>query len=175
MLNANYSPKCSSNISIYQISKNTPKLACQLHYWLHFTTVLSAHPSGHLNRNSIQKTDTKIQVWILLWLCSHILSLWRDSRVLLSGLERGATPILQGSCEQGISPLSPALPLPGWVSGQRPPRQAHRPDAASHTLRRTHAQERCYTLDKVRSTATFAQADNSTVLTHSAPPTSQLQ
>lgn len=87
---------------------------------------------------------------------------------MLSGLERGAAPILQGSCEQGTSPLSPALPLPGRVSGQPPPRQAHQPGAASHMLSSTCAQERCCTLGKVRSAATFARADNSTVLTHSA-------
>lgn len=46
VLNANNPLKCSSNISIYQISKITPKLACQLHYWLQFPTVSSAYPSG---------------------------------------------------------------------------------------------------------------------------------
>lgn len=42
--------------SVYQISKNTPKLACQLHYWFHFTTVLRACSSGHLNINSRKQT-----------------------------------------------------------------------------------------------------------------------
>lgn len=50
-----------------------------------------------------------------------------------------------------------SLPCPtfAWLSF----RQDHQPGAASHTLRNTHAQERC--------TAIYARDDNSTVLTHS--------
>lgn len=39
-------------------------------------------------------------------------------QILLLGLERRATPILQSRCEQGISHLSPALPLHSRVSSK---------------------------------------------------------